>query len=444
MDRGLEDDQELVAALGRLRSSGAIDEWRIRDQRTSRTELYFVGDSLEAKREVEYRKLIVEVLGQGCSPGAWGYARTVLAPSTADWPAFVAALADGVSQGDNPRRWCFPRPSSRPCHDRCCDERIVARPQELVHELGAAWGRSCAELQRRGVRGGHLELFSSHTRIHVHTEAGTLATGAATGVQLEGTVTSARDERLFSFHGSTLEQLDLPAMVARTADELMILPEATTPKTGSYMILLGHEAVAQLLRAAVDDLQAMAVFRGISKLTPGDRFGPPGLRVEANAPRRGLGRTPIDEEGEPTRPFLLVDDGRVVRLAAPNKYAQLLGVEPSGGLEAIEVGPGPTALAELRARASVHPTLEIVEFSHLFPDAETKDFAAELRFGWLHEHGRRVPVRGGSLRGNVRKLLPSMELAAEVGLDFGNPDLDELPYFGPRAALLGPLGFAGS
>jgi predicted Zn-dependent protease len=58
--------------------------------------------------------------------------------------------------------------------------------------------------------------------------------------------------------------------------------------------------------------------------------------------------------------------------------------------------------------------LYVRSFSWLTPDFARGNFSSEVRVGYLHENGRRTPVKGGSVSGNVFKALGAARHARET------------------------------
>ena len=178
-----------------------------------------------------------------------------------------------------------------------------------------------------------------------------------------------------------------------------------------------------------------------SKLTTWE-VGQPVLRGEATAGdpltvwanRRlpyGTHASRFDDEGLPAQRVALIQDDRLLAFTAGQRYADYLGIPPTGAFGDIEVAPGRTPVTELLAE----PHVEIVAFSWFNPDEVTGDFACEIRLGYVVDGGRRTPFRGGMLVGNVLAALAGVRWSAETGF-YGD-------YQGPTTARFGKLAVAG-
>lgn len=435
--------ESLVGFLEEARKAGRISQWRVRGERRRQLELYYAGTRLEARRTVARESFDVEVL-RDQEDGTRGHAKVRLTPGSSRWRELLEALVD-MARSRNPA-WSFPgRAEHAPDNRHCFDPRLAGASGVVMEELSGRWLEACRSLAARSLVPGHVELFLGHSEESVSTSVGLDVRTESTDFYLEGSVTTAEHERFFLRHGCFLEDVKLEEQVERAAKELLELPAAVLVPQGQYRVLLHANAVAQLFRAATFDLQAESVHHGISRLKTGERFGPEGVTVQANSPIRGLGRSALDEEGVALHPFEVVREGRVVALATTTKYATLTGFPWTGGMRSLHVEGGTRSREELlRSALRDGPVLEVLDFSNLLPDNESKDFSGELRLGYLHRGGERLLVRGGSVAGNAVTVLADAELASERASDFGNPAMSELPYHGPAYALLPVMACSGA
>ena len=82
------------------------------------------------------------------------------------------------------------------------------------------------------------------------------------------------------------------------------------------------------------------------------------------------------------------------------------------------------------------PVLEVLAFSANMPDPMTGSFAAEIKMGYLHKDGQRIPVAQGSVTGNVFEALANCRLSRETEEDKG--------YFGPAQVRFEDMQVAGA
>jgi PmbA protein len=167
-----------------------------------------------------------------------------------------------------------------------------------------------------------------------------------------------------------------------------------------------------------------SVFRGESDGDPLTVFANRLLPHGARANR-------FDDEGMPAQRVELIRDNRLRTFTAGQRYADYLGVAPTGDFGDLELPAGATLAAALLEE----PYVEIVAFSWFYPDEITGDFSSEIRLGYLVEGGRRRPFKGGALVGNLLDALANARWSAETGF-YGD-------YQGPEVARFGGLTVAG-
>jgi predicted Zn-dependent protease len=143
----------------------------------------------------------------------------------------------------------------------------------------------------------------------------------------------------------------------------------------------------------------------------------------------GLYSDPFDDDGIPGQEHTIIDHGVFNKYWTTKRYADYLGVEPTGAFKNLVIEP--TAKNGLEAGEYY----EIVQFSDLSPDPITGDFVAEIRFGYYIKNGRKIPIKGGSVSGNVFEALKSVCLTGE--------SIFEGSYLGPKVLALRNLSISG-
>ena len=210
-----------------------------------------------------------------------------------------------------------------------------------------------------------------------------------------------------------------------------------TPSRRGLPILLVGEPVRDFLAYYRDQTSAENVYNRLSTAQVGQALQP----AEAGADRVTLrldpqmegspDAAPFDEDGFPLAPVEVLREGVVRRLWGSLRHCSWLGVEPTGRIPGFLVEPGALAEAELAAG----PHVELCSFSDFQCNTTTGDFGGEIRLGYLVEGGRRVPVTGGSIGGNLLEVQRTLRLSREVQR--------KESFRGPRALRLDGLALAG-
>jgi predicted Zn-dependent protease len=224
--------------------------------------------------------------------------------------------------------------------------------------------------------------------------------------------------------------LDLQYAVEKSARRARDLLEAgASPETTGPVVLRGqtlagfvNSDVIRVLASGEAKFGKMTPWEPGKPVVKGKVKGDP-LTVWANrCLPYGLYSERFDEDGLPARRLLLIEEGRLANYWAPKRYADYLALPATGAFGNLELPPGWTPAADLLAGSYV----EIEQFSWFDPDPFTGDFASEIRSGALVRAGRRTPVKGGMLVGNLLEALANVHWSSETGF-YGS-------YSGPTTA----------
>ena len=212
--------------------------------------------------------------------------------------------------------------------------------------------------------------------------------------------------------------------------------EAKPAPAGEMTVVLGpgwpgillHEAVGHGLEGDFNR-KGSSAFAG----RLGERVAAPGVTVvdDGSIPGR-RGSLSVDDEGEPTRRTVLIEDGILVGYLQDSLNARLMGVAPTGNgrRESFAHMPLPrmtntTMAAGARAPAeiiaSVKKGLYAVNFGGGQVDITSGKFVFSASEAWLIENGRVTrPVRGAAIIGNGPDALTRVSMIGDdLALDPG-------------------------
>jgi PmbA protein len=148
----------------------------------------------------------------------------------------------------------------------------------------------------------------------------------------------------------------------------------------------------------------------------------------------GTASRPFDDEGLPGQRTEFIQEGTLRRFLAGKRYADYLGIEPTGPAGVLVLNTGRRAEGDLLDPGS-GSLLRVVSFSSLDPDFLTGDFSAEIRLGYLLTLGGTQPVKGGTVSGNVLSAFGRAQLDSEE-VFLGR-------YSGPKLVRFGNLSVTG-
>lgn len=306
---------------------------------------------------------------------------------------------------------------------------IVAFKKGTVEEVNLAlWMNMLRAAKReRGIVISAAELHLRKTRSVVRNSVGLVAGSERTELFVETIFTSfvgaGKERREQEFHASqTVERLaDFnPAQFVKHHAQLArdVLAAEQFGKVQETGIVLTGEALREFwapnldLNPVVFHAGGQVKHRGLSRYELGKRITlNKGFSIVSDPlVPFNPGSNRFDLDGVASQRVKIIEQGVVRNYFSSQRYAHYLKVRPTGGLGVIELSPG----NEPSSRLKEGKIVEIVSFSSFSPNSVSGDFSAEIRLGYLHEGGKRIPVRAAMLSGNVFAMLDTMRLSKEL------------------------------
>lgn len=402
-----------------LKATPGLSDWVVSTRQSVRHELYFGPGRTDATRQVE--EALAEITIYRDRGDRRGTARFQVTPGRE--AELAGRLADAQAQADlgTQAKWAFPpTPSIYP--------KVPLLDLEVRNTAEFLPTRARADIEAGlatvpGVRLAQVEVFVTKERYQVVTSGGSAASDDTSEVSLTVVLLAGagaqEQERLFSIRRRRYQDLDLPATVAREAQRALDRVTATPPTAGAAPVLLGGPVIGRWLRWLVSGTSARSIYQKESPLELNASIYPDGrcdgdpLTLELNATFPfGPDSYRIDADGLPGTNTRVIDAGKFVAPHAGAQYAAYLKLAaPTGEPGTPQFPPGRKPEAELRRG----DYLEVVQFSDLVP-AGDGSFSAEIRLGYEVRRGKRRPVTGGVVTGNILAALAHAHHAQEVGL----------------------------
>jgi PmbA protein len=415
--------------LDLLRNRPGLADWIAVSRQTVRLETYFTTLRTEAERRCEEAAGLVTVF----KDGAAGRGRATFAITPGRQKSFEADFEQAMYQAGLGGEPAYPVAAKEDYTKvvlldpdaRDSDEFMARRARsEILSALA----------ETPGVKLAGIEFFVSKTKTSVVTSRGAAAENDVSTCLLdlvllagEGAAEQERHTLMVRRRYQDLNIVDLVKTEARRSLERL---EAVRPEARAMPVLLGPGTLGDFIGHLVQATSGRAVYLRQSPLIVGEPIaagkieGDP-LIVELNALFPfGPGSYRIDETGVAGRNVRVIDGGVFATPHADTQYAHYLKLAAATGAPGTPQLPPGTA-DEAALRKGNH--LEVVQFSDLIPSLESGRFSAEIRFGYQTVNGRRRPVTGGTLSGNIRDAFRHVRYSKEVGLH------DQ--YVGPNAAL---------
>ncbi|MFO1480115.1 MAG: metallopeptidase TldD-related protein [Turneriella sp.] len=283
-----------------------------------------------------------------------------------------------------------------------------------------------------------LELFLEDFAYTIENHHGLSVRADSTRVVCDYVLTSPdnRHEIMGIKRRRFLKDLALKEQLAEDAAVLADLQVAQLPPTGELPVLLAGDALESLFDFFVAQLDGHALFNRYSVFSAGDAV----LQNEreplniASTPELagGMHSYSFDELGFPTSRVQLIENSRVKNFLIDGRYADLLRLPRTSALMNIEVDCGTTPYADFLQNG----VLELTKFSTFQPNTISGAFSGEIRLGYLHKDGKKIPIKGGSVSGSTQTAFARALKSAER--------VQRGAYSGPRGVFFESLTVAGS
>lgn len=411
-----------------------ITDYALRERLTQSAEWFFVKDRLDQTRikNVDYSTLRLFV--DNPEDGTRGHAEITFYPSHTREEC-LRLIQDGIAGAKlikNPA-YTFP------------DEHELTVPAESAHQdptVGFNLIRFLFETAAK--EQGDLnsfEVFVNHHDLRVRTRRGLDLAYSNQDLYLEMIVNAKTDhqeiELYREFNFATLDHKTLGRQLGElftaARDRALALP---TPDLKRADLILSMDNVRELLSVYVEATSAASLYNKNSPLTVGEAIqkGPKGDRITLtllDSLEGSVHNAPVDADGVILKSRQVITDSVFTTPWGDGRHAFYLGIEPTGALRNFEVRPGSKSDSELERGQA----LEVLDFSSFIVDPNSGDFSGEIRLGYFLDEGKRTPVSGGSISGNLYALHESLHFSEETVTLNG--------YRGPRKLRLEGVSVAG-
>ena len=411
---------------------GEASEWVLTSTETEETQLYWRLGTLHADRETQ--SISHELVLYRDVDGQRGSASAYLAGDTGDGERVRTALtAAGLAL--NPPYRLPQGPADYP--------EIALGAESLPDRMALeAWQAGVlAEIERAGAKAAHLELFAGRHTTSIQASNGRSHRWRDDHFLLDLVVAAGEGDASTEFRlmreARLLQGLLPQAVLERALHAVRDRSRAVLPPTGRMPVVLPASELATLLIAASVHTNGQYLVTGMLQKKVGD------VLIEAQGDAVTLACDPLlpyavasaptDGSTVPARRLQLLDRGVIRNMHVDAQFGAYLETEPTGPVGTLVWEPGTTAAADLLADG---PVLEVLAFSANMPDPMSGAFAAEIKMGYLHRGGERIPVAQGSVTGNVFEALARCRLSRETEEARG--------YFGPAQARFESLQVAGA
>jgi len=139
-----------------------------------------------------------------------------------------------------------------------------------------------------------------------------------------------------------------------------------------------------------------------------------------------------DDDGFFLKEITIIKDSKLLGYYAQKRYADYLGITPTGGIQNIEINCGSTSIDDLKKG----PYLELLNFSDFQMDPLTGNFGGEIRLGIYFDGTLEIPVTLGSISGVAKDV--------EGNMLFSKEQQKLNSFIGPKFIKLNNISIAGN
>jgi len=419
-----------------------IETWKIREQTVDATELFFIRKNLDMNRSKQVKNCAVTVYRDFTENGEQfrGSASVKLGPDMTD-SEVREKLEKAYYAASFVRNPWYPLPGP----SGGSPETVVSRFESgeiMPYMTGLADSLYRNDTHSSGGINS-AELFISRYRYRLVTSEGI----DVRYNRCQGDIELVTD---WKEKGESVELYDMysfsdycPEMIeeecGRQIENCRLRARALpAQELKSVNIILGPEAVYEIMQFYVSHGSAKGVYEGVSRAekgkvfqgvdVTGDRLS---ITLDPALPNSPLS-VPYDEDGVLLKKTELYRDGTLLDYHGSVQYSHYLNIEPTGIIRNIEVKEGKGEFETLKKE----PHVEILSFSDFQMDVLTGDFGGEIRLALYFDGKTATPITGASLSACLFDVHNRMYLSQEKIRKYG--------YSGPKHLLFPEGHLAGS
>lgn len=414
-------------------------EYKIMEEKTSRVESYYIRKELEMNRAVDvtHTYLTVYKVFEEDGKRFRGASQTEIHPGMQD-AEIRAAVDETLYAAGFVKNEYFPlvEPSA-PAENRQTSDIADIGLDAALERLSAA-----VFAEDRHDKGylSATEFYVSKTDVRTVNSLGVDISYTRYAVMAEACVNWADGKEIEITESYTLAGCDTAGLGNRVKKLFEVAAKkpsaAMTPVVTDTNILLTGECLSDFFRYYAINANAGNIYNRISTYKAGDdiqgNITGDSLNITLDPFLSGSSASrAYDADGFPLKKVELIKDGKLMCLCGDVRHSSYLNIPPTGSIRNLVVGGGSMSVEDMKKQ----PYLELVSFSGFGVDPITGDFASEIRLGFYYDGKTTVPVTGGSISGNIKKVHSQMRLSKET--------VQYNDYKGPATICLRNVSIAG-
>ncbi len=431
--------QKLISILN---NNQQVDEWRIIENNTHSTELFFIKEKLQMNRAKDVDKIVVSLYTNFEEDGKkLKGSSTVKLNPTDSVPEIEKKIEQAILAASFVKNEYYPLPmptdkKAPKIESKFADGDVVDTISEIVKEMydqdnkfgafinSAEFFINSSEIRIINSNGIDVAYNSYKAEIEVITEA----VGEKENIELFSIFDFSDFDRE-AIKETILEQLEYTALRAKAVP---------LPKIDNVPVIFNGKAIEGFWDFYLFNSAASQKYDHLHENNVGDNIQGDdvvGDRVTVDLvpviPNSYL-NSYYDQDGLYTNEVRVIEAGILKRLYADTRYAHYLNIEPTGRMRNSVIQGGQYTIKELRKP----PYLEVVSFSAFQMEPMTGFFGGEFRLAIYNDGEKEIPVTLGTVTGNMND--------AQKAMFFSKETVQNGHYISPRLIKFKKMTIAGS
>jgi len=399
-----------------LSSVQELTAWEVTQLKRRESQLYTIFQDVENIREVTSEEFQVRIYltYERNAQSFMGESSFVLTGDDLLRPKIKSALEMARLIANQP--FSLPEPGSAYPAVKTFDAKVASDPAYFLEQIHG----ELITFSYPGIELSSSEIFMAESTYTLLNSTGLRASREETEIMLdfvflaknkdkEGEIECLKRCRLY-------DDLKLAPTLSQYAAYARDMLTAELPSTGLYDVIFAEEALDTFFNYFIAQAGGQAAYQGWSQFkenepilsnTKGERLT---LISDPSLPGSMKSKS-FDENGLAPEKVLVIENNIFRNRTANKRYADYLGIKPTGNFANVVVSPGDYSLKELMSPA---PVLHLLKFSTFEPNPVTGAFSGEIRVGYLIDGDKRVPIKGGSISGTMSKAMQEIYFSQET------------------------------
>ena len=322
-----------------------------------------------------------------------------------------------------------------PIYDATFDLDIQKKVQEIYETL--------IHLSQKQLLGCHLASFEIFLEKYLSTTVnsnGLNISIPSSKVILDFVLLSNDKQNEFNYYGKRrfLSHYNFEELIQSEAQKLNELEFSQLPPTGNYPVIMADEALDSLFDYFISQADGTALYYKYSSFKKNES-----IYLNNQTPKEaltiqsdpffmgGMASGFVDDLGFPMKPLMVIEDGILKNFTINGKLSSLLKDDLTSAMSFVKIKEGVHSYESFIQNG----VIELLRFSTFHPNTITGAFSGEIRFGYLHKDGKKIPLKGGSVSGVSQEAFLTAYFSKETEMREN--------YYGPKAVFFESLTLAG-